>query len=79
MSPAEAAKLGLDRGGTPLPTSAPAKKKTRKTVAVKDCAPNRCCTCDETFTTEAAERRHADTEHHHRFEMILPVTVTGDG
>lgn len=48
----------------------PATKKTRQT-APRQKSESRCTTCGTTFTGETAERRHADNERHHRFEMVL--------
>lgn len=63
LTEAEARKLGL--------IDEPAKvKTTARAVRNKDCLPNRCCTCDEVFTTEAGERRHSDGLGHNRFEAV---------
>lgn len=63
LTPAEARALGLTEKKPP--------KKTGKTVRAKDCLPNRCVTCDETFTGETAERRHAEQTGHLRYEADL--------
>lgn len=63
ISEAEARKLGL----IDKPTKG---KKTQRSTPNKDCLPNRCCTCNEVFTTEAGERRHSDSEGHRRFEAV---------
>lgn len=46
-------------------------RTTRHESRPDQCAPNRCTTCGEQFTGETAERRHADSTGHLRFEMVL--------
>lgn len=60
LSEAEARRAGLIK---------PTSRRTR-TAAPRAGAETRCCACDALFTTEAAERRHADEQSHHRFEMV---------
>ncbi len=63
MSKAEAQRLGLINR----------KPKTTRKAAARNGAVSRCTTCDETFTTDAAETRHVNTTRHPRYETTLPL------
>lgn len=63
MSEAEARRAGL------LPGK-PAKKRTTRKSEPRNGAVSRCVKCDATFSGDAAETRHVEQEHHHRFESV---------
>jgi hypothetical protein len=62
LTVAEARALGIDVGAT---------TSTRQRTVARAPYHTRCTTCDERFTVEARERRHSDSEHHWRFELVL--------
>lgn len=47
------------------------KRKTKKSVPVRESAPVRCHACGEVFTTQAAEDRHFQATNHRRYEAVL--------
>jgi len=62
LTPAEARALGID---------VPAAKKKRTTKHTGGGKYHtKCKTCDEEFTTAAAEDRHVHDAHHVRYELI---------
>jgi hypothetical protein len=62
LTAAEARALGL-------PAPGPAPRTTRKEVTGVPYH-SRCCTCDEQFTTMAAETRHLDATDHYRYDVL---------
>ena len=64
MTVAEARAAGLlDRS--------PGRKRTTRKAAPRAGAVSRCVVCGVTFTTDAAEGRHMETERHWRYETVL--------
>ena len=71
ISPARARQLGLpgvDAGAAP----SGGRRRTRRTVPARECAPTFCVTCDETFPRPVDEDRHFAAHHDHaRYGCVL--------